>query len=206
MAAIIFDFDGTIADSFDFIVDFVAQEAGRPPLSGREKQELRGQSMARVAKHFGHPWWRLIGLFLRGRREMHRVIGRVRPFDGMPEVVEKLHAEGHELFIVTSNTVENVHKFLHHYELHKYFLEIYGGAGLFGKGRYIKGLLKEQNLGKEDALYIGDESRDVKAARKAGIRMVAVAWGFARPSDLEALAPTAIAESPEEIIKILEEW
>jgi len=205
MAAIIFDFDGTIADSFDFIVDFAAEKAGQPPLSGREKQELRGQSMAQVARHFGHPWWRLLGLFVRGRREMHKTIGRVKPFDDMPDVTKKLHAEGHELFIVTSNTVDNVHKFLHHYKLHKYFLQIYGGAGLFGKGRYLKGLLKGQNLEKEDAMYIGDEVRDAKAAKSAGIRFIAVTWGFARSSDLEALAPTAIAEHPEDIIKILEE-
>ncbi len=205
MAAIIFDFDGTIADSFDFIVDFVADEAGRPPLSGAEKQELRGQSMAAIARNFGHPWWRLIGLFVRGRREMHKVIGRVKPFDDMPEVIRKLHAEGHELFIVTSNTVPNVHKFLHHYELHKYFLEVYGGAGLFGKARYLKKLLKEQNLEKDNALYIGDEARDIKAAHAAKIKIIAVAWGFARPADLEALEPTAMAAHPEDLIKILEE-
>ncbi len=205
MAAIIFDFDGTIADSFDFIVDFVADEAGRPPLSSAEKQELRGQSMAAIARCFGHPWWRLIGLFVRGRREMHKVIGRVKPFDDISDVIKKLHAEGHELFIVTSNTVDNVHKFLHHYELHKYFLEVYGGAGLFGKARYLKKLLKEQNLEKSDALYIGDEARDVKAAHAAKIMIIAVTWGFARPADLEALEPTAMAEHPEDLIKILEE-
>ncbi|HET7059768.1 MAG TPA: HAD hydrolase-like protein [Candidatus Saccharimonadales bacterium] len=205
MAAIIFDFDGTIADSFDFIVDFVTQEAGQAPLSGQQKQELRGQSMAAIARNFGHSRWRLLGLFVRGRRQMRKVIGQVKPFDGITEVIEKLHAEGHELFIVTSNTVPNVHKFLHHYELHKYFLEIYGGAGLFGKTRYLRKLLKEQSLEKNDALYIGDEARDVKAAESVKMRIIAVTWGFARPADLEALSPTAMAGHPEDLIKILEE-
>jgi phosphoglycolate phosphatase len=204
MAAIIFDFDGTIADSFDYIAGFLAEEAGKPLTAG-EIETLRGQSMASIGRQFGHSWLRLLRLFFKGRRRMHTVINKVRPFDGMPDVIQKLHAEGHELFIVTSNTVENVHKFLHHYELHKYFLEIYGGAGLFGKPRYLKKLLKEQNLEKEDAWYIGDEERDVRAAKKAEMRMIAVAWGFARPADLEALEPTAIAEKPEDIIKILEE-
>jgi phosphoglycolate phosphatase len=205
MATVIFDFDGTLADSFDYIVDFVAAEAGQPPLDVAEKQELRGRSMAAIAKSFGHPWWRLLGLFVNGRKQMQKTINQVKPFDGMPEVVEKLHAEGHELFIVTSNTVANVHKFLHHYKLHEYFLEIYGAAGLFGKGRELKKLLKEQNLEKDDAFYIGDEVRDIKASKSAKIRIIAVTWGFARSADLEDAQPTALAEHPENIIKILEE-
>ncbi|HVX47822.1 MAG TPA: HAD-IA family hydrolase [Candidatus Saccharimonadales bacterium] len=204
MAAIIFDFDGTIADSFDYVAGFLAEEAGQT-LDAAQAETLRGQSMASIGRQFGHSWPRLITLFFKGRRRMRRAIDRVKPFDGMPEVIEKLHAEGHELFIVTSNTVENVHKFLHHYELHKYFLEVYGGAGLLGKPRYLKKLLKEQNLDKDNALYIGDELRDVAAAESIGLRIIAVTWGFARSSDLEALEPTAMAEKPEDIIKILEE-
>jgi len=204
MAAIIFDFDGTIADSFDYITGFLAKEAGQS-LDAPQAETLRGQSMASIGRGFGHSWPRLMMLFFKGRRQMRRAIDQVKPFDGMPEVIEKLHAEGHELFIVTSNTVENVHKFLHHYDLHKYFLEVYGGAGLLGKPRYLKKLLKEQNLEKDDALYVGDEMRDVTAAESIGLRIIAVTWGFSRPSDLEAMEPTAIAEKPENIIKILEE-
>lgn len=204
MAAIIFDFDGTIADSFDYIAGFLADEAGQP-LTVDQVEALRGQSMTSIGRQFGHSWTKLIRLFFKGRRRMHLVIDKVKPFADMPDVINKLHAEGHELFIVTSNTVDNVHKFLHHYDLHEYFLEVYGGAGLLGKPRYLKRLLKDQNLEREDAWYIGDETRDVKAAHKARIRMIAVTWGFARPSELEALRPTAIAQKPEEIIKILEE-
>jgi phosphoglycolate phosphatase-like HAD superfamily hydrolase len=205
MAAIIFDFDGTIADSFDFIAGFLADEAGQP-LEVAVVETLRGQSMASIGRRFGHSWPRLLMLFFKGRRRMRKVINHVKPFDDMAEVIEKLHAEGHELFIVTSNTVPNVHKFLHHYQLHKYFLEVYGGIGLFGKARALKNLLKDQNLEKENALYIGDEVRDVNAAKAAGIRVIAVTWGFANPAALEGLEPTAMAENPEDLIKILEEW
>lgn len=204
MAAIIFDFDGTIADSFDFIAGFLAAEAGHP-LELAQVEALRGQSMASIGREFGHSWPRLLMLFFKGRKQMQKVINKVKPFEGMPEVIRKLHAEGHELFIVTSNTVPNVHKFLHHYDLHKYFLEVYGGIGLFGKARTLKQLLKEQNLEKEDAFYIGDEVRDVNASKAAGMRVIAVTWGFANPAALEALNPTATAEHPEDIIKILEE-
>ncbi|HVV25828.1 MAG TPA: HAD-IA family hydrolase [Candidatus Saccharimonadales bacterium] len=205
MAAIIFDFDGTIADSFDFVADFLADEKGRQHLSELEKQSLRGLSMFAMARRLGHPWWRLLRLLFRGRERMGSVISRIEPFPSIPELVEKLHSEGHELFILTSNTVPNVHKFLHHHKLHTFFLEVYGGIGLFGKARGLRRLLREQQLEPQACVYIGDELRDVQAAQTAGVRVVAVTWGFARPSDLEAQKPTALAHTVDDLMKILED-
>jgi phosphoglycolate phosphatase len=205
MAAIIFDFDGTIADSFDFVVDFLAVEAGREALTAAEKQTLRGQSMASIGRGLGLSWFRLLRLFFKGRQRMGAAIDQIKPFDGIPRLLQKLHAEGHELFILTSNTVPNVHKFLHQHELHTYFLEVYGGIGVFGKAPALRKLLGEQHLEIKDSLYVGDELRDVQAAQAVAMRMVAVAWGFARPSGLEALRPTAIAETPDDLLKVLEE-
>lgn len=205
MAAIIFDFDGTIADSFDYIADFLAQEAGRGPLTAAEKQELRGRSMAAIGRSFGLSWLKLLRLFFKGRRHMHIAMTQVQPFDGMPEVIGKLHAEGHELFILTSNTVKNVHKFLHNHKLHEYFLEVYGGIGLFGKTPALRRILREQNLEKDNVVSVGDEIRDVQAAQAVGVRVVAVQWGFARPSALAELKPTALAGDPSELLAVLEE-
>jgi phosphoglycolate phosphatase len=205
MAAIIFDFDGTIADSFDYVAEFLADEAELPPLSEEQKQGLRGRSMIAMARQLGYSWWRLPGLFLKGRRRMGQIMLHVKPFDGMTEVIDKLHAEGHELFIVSSNTVKNVRRFLRHQQLHKYFLEVYGGVGLFGKAPTLRRLLKDQGLKREAAIYIGDELRDVEAAQSLKLPVIAVTWGFARPSDLEALKPTALANEPADLLRILEE-
>lgn len=205
MAAIILDFDGTIADSFDYIVDLLAEAAGRERLSAAERRALRGRSMAAIGRQFGLSWWRLLRLFFKGRRQMAAAIEQVEPFDGMPDVIQKLHAEGHELFILSSNNVKNVRAFLHRQQLHTYFLEIYGGVGLFSKAPGLRRLLKEQNLEKQNAVYVGDEIRDVQAARAVGMRVVAVTWGFARITDLKRRQPTAIANTPAELLKILEE-
>jgi phosphoglycolate phosphatase len=205
MAAIIFDFDGTIADSFDYVAGFLADEAGVGPLSEARKQELHGLSMAAMARHFGHSWWRLPGLLFKGRRQMKGVIKRLQPFSGITTVIEKLHAEGHELFIVSSNSVQNVKTFLHHHGLHTYFLEIYGGVGLFGKAPALRKLLRDQHLESKNAVYIGDELRDVQAAQSIKLPIIAVTWGFARPADLEALKPTALATTPSELVQLLEE-
>jgi phosphoglycolate phosphatase len=205
MAAIIFDFDGTIADSFDYVAGFLADEAGVGPLSEARKQELRGLSMAAMARHFGHSWWRLPGLLFKGRRQMKGVIKRLQPFSGITTVIEKLHAEGHELFIVSSNSVQNVKTFLHHHGLHTYFLEIYGGVSMFGKAPALRKLLRDQHLESKNAVYIGDELRDVQAAQSIKLPIIAVTWGFARSDNLEALKPTALATTPNELIRLLGE-
>jgi phosphoglycolate phosphatase len=205
MSAIIFDFDGTISDSFDYVLDFLTMQAKRPLLVGIERSALRGLSMVALARELGHSRLRLPILFWRGRRIMMVAIGKVEPFAGMPEVIRKLHAEGHKLFIVSSNNLTNVREFLHRNQLHEYFLEIYGGVGMFGKAPALRKLLQEQNLELGDSLYIGDELRDVEAAQSIKMRIIAVLWGFAKPEDLRTLKPTALAETPENIIKIIEE-
>ncbi len=205
MGVIIFDFDGTIADSFDFIVNLLATEAGKGPLSDEQRHELRGMSMTAIGRRFGHSWLRLLRLFFRGRQLMGDSIQLVKPFTGVPEVIKKLHNEGHELFIVTSNSVHNVHVFLHQHNLHTYFFEVYGSVNLFGKAPALRRLLRENNLDIKDAVYVGDELRDVEAAQSLKLRSIAVTWGFARPADLKALKPTAIANKPKDLVRILEE-
>ena len=202
---IIFDFDGTIANSYDYVLDFLTDQAGLVRLEGAPRQALHGQSMVAMARELGHSRWRLPILFVRGKRIITRAIYQVEPFEGMAEVVRKLHAEGHELFVLSSNNLINVRKFLHRHDLHEYFLEIYGGVGMFGKAPALRKLLKEQQLKLEDSLYIGDELRDVEAAQSIGMRILAVLWGFAKPHDILLLKPTAIAETPTDIIKRIEE-
>lgn len=205
MATIIFDLDGTIADSFDYITDFLAHEKNKQKLEPIQKEQLKGMSMLAIARKLDHKWWKMPILFMRGRRNMERAMHKMRPFDGMPELIRKVHAEGHELFIVSSNSVKNIHKFLHHQNLHTYFLEVYGGVSIFGKSPALRQLFKEQNIDPKDAIYVGDELRDIQACQSVHLRIVAVSWGFANKNDLANLKPTALVDSPTELMSYLEE-
>jgi phosphoglycolate phosphatase len=205
MATIIFDFDGTIADSFDYVADFMADEAGRGPLSDKQKDELRAKSMTTMARQLGFNWFTGTLLFFKGRRRMHKVIKDLDTFEGMPELLRKLHNEGHELFILSTNSVRNVRRFLHHHKIHKYFLEIYGGVGPFSKAPALRQLLADNNLELEQAVYVGDELRDVESAKAIGMRAIAVTWGFASKTNLKAAMPAGIADTPQQLLAILEE-
>jgi len=205
MAAIIFDMDGTIADSFDYVSDFLARQKGLAPLGAEQKQALRGLSMMGMARQLGYHWWNGPILFFKGRHQMKAAINKLDSFKGLPEIIKKLHAEGHELFVLSNNSLRNVSHFLHHQKIHQYFLEIYGGVGFFGKAPALRQLIKDHNLDIKQAVYIGDESRDIEAAQSIGLRCIAVTWGFAEPAGLKALKPTAIADTPAELMRILEE-
>jgi phosphoglycolate phosphatase len=94
-------------------------------------------------------------------------------------VIDKLHAEGHELMIVSSNNNRNIRRSLKQHHLYKYFTDIYGNAGFSGKKRAIHRILWRNKLESKDAVYIGDEARDVIAAKAAGVvRVIAADWGF----------------------------
>jgi phosphoglycolate phosphatase len=204
MAAIIFDFDGTIADTIDYFIDYLSKEANISPLSKDEKTKLYGKSLTRIARELGHPWWRLPMLYYKGRRLMEPKMKDIKPFQGMPRVIKKLHAEGHELFVISSNSVHNIRTFLRRQNLRTSFLQIYGGVVVFGKAPAIRQLMKEQKLKIENSVYVGDELRDIQAAQAVGMRAVAVGWGFARTADLVAQKPLAVAHTPEELLSILE--
>lgn len=205
MSAIIFDFDGTIADTIDFFKDFLVREAQLPPLSAVERQALHGMTLMAMARHLGHPWWRLTRLYFQGRTKMSPVIGEIQPFVGMPKVIKKLHAEGHQLFIVSSNSKHNMQDFLRLQHLDGYFVDIFGGAVLFDKRRALGRLLRKHQLDASNTICVGDEVRDVRGAKSVNLRVIAVSWGFAHAADLHAAQPTGFAATPAELLQQLEE-
>ena len=206
MATIIFDFDGTIADSFDYVTSFLERHVAKGrQLTTMERSALRGMTMAQMAVHLGSPKWRLPLLFVIGRRVMGKAIYDVPIFEGIGKVIEQLHAEGHELMIVSSNNSRNIRKFLKQHHLYKYFTDLYGGAGFFGKRRAIRSILRRNHVPARDAIYVGDESRDIEAAKAAEIRIIAVTWGFDQAEFLEIAQPTAVANQPQDIVRVLEE-
>lgn len=202
---IIFDFDGTIADSFSLIVDvFKGLTKNEQQFTPEQMNELRDLPLIAVAHRLHVPAWQVPFLLYRGRRIMGRRLKEISPFAGMPGVIEKLHAEGHELFIMSSNSKRNIRRFLKQHHMYTFFVDIKGNVGLFGKPRALRNLIHKNSFKEKDCYYVGDESRDIEAAKAVGTHSIAVLWGFARDETLIGLQPTATAAVPVEIIQALE--
>lgn len=202
---IIFDFDGTIADSFDFVTGLLIDQAGKSPLTLAERQKLfGGMSIRAMADKLGISLPKKVWLFLHGRREMTKHIAEIRPFPGIETVIKTLHARGYHIFAVSSNRNENIRIFLRQHGLSQYFAGTLGSASIVGKTMALRILLWQREVRAENCTYIGDEVGDMSAANRLHIRTVAVSWGFNSVSDLKSKKPHAVVKTPKEILKIFD--
>ncbi|HET6925192.1 MAG TPA: HAD hydrolase-like protein [Candidatus Saccharimonadales bacterium] len=207
MKTIIFDFDGTIADSFVLFVDILHKLMGRTErVSATELERLRGMSLLQAAREVHVPWWRLPLLASRGRRMMLGAIDEVHPCQGMPEALKTLHADGYQLFIMSSNSALNIDTFLKTHGLAGLIDKVYPGVSLFGKARTLRKVIRQNRFNRGDVMYVGDEVRDIQGAKRAGIKVVSVTWGYNNADILERHAPDglvyAAAELPDVVHKL----
>lgn len=200
----IFDFDGTLADSLPaFIAVFnKSVRDNKDPLTAEEIQKFREMPSRKAIKMAGIRWWQVPRLLMQGIPDFHALVPTLKPFNGIPETIKQLHKRGDRLFIVTSNTRESVEVFLAKNKLADYFEDISTGAGLFNKSRYIRRLMRIHKLKRPSTLYIGDETRDVKAARLALIKIVSVTWGFNTAKILRKQRPSYLINKPEQLLDI----
>ena len=208
MNAVIFDFDGTIADSFDQVLEFLCKECGRDitTIGAAERAELRGLSMRQLAVKVGVPGWRLPLAFLRGKSKLTKQMHTMEPFAGIEEVLAGLHAENYKLYIISSNSRRNMTRFLSEHGLGGYFIKIYPNAGWLGKSGILKRAMANHGLRPETTIYVGDEARDLIAAKVAGMPSVAVSWGFGSEEQLLKYSPTILVRKPSELLKALTDW
>ncbi len=196
---LLFDFDGTIANTIDTgvgIFNEIAPEYGMTPISREEAQELRRLNIRAALSHLGISKVKAIKIATRIRREIHERMDEVDVIAGMPEALEALFAQGYRLAILSSNSTENIGEFIARYGLAHCFEFIEGSVSLFGKSKRIKQVLKKGRIDRRDVIYVGDESRDMEAARKSRVATVAVCWGANRREALVAEGPTYCIDHP----------
>lgn len=205
---IIFDFDGTIADTFKHYIEIYnthAKEYHLPIATAEILKKAHQKSAWEIAKYLKIPLWRvpfLVNTFL---KEAQKTIGQVKPFGNIPQVIEKLNKKGYVLGIVSSNRRENIITFLKANGLESFFKFIHSETTLFGKDKVLKDVLNKYSLDPPQVLYIGDEVRDIEACRKVGVRIAAVTWGFNTNNLLTKNKPDYLVKNPKDLLAILED-
>jgi phosphoglycolate phosphatase len=199
---IIFDFDGTIVDTLELafkIYNDIAPQFGCNLVERGNKEALRAKKPQDFLKKYGVSTLKLPFLVLKMRAEISKRISEVELVTGMKPVLHEIKDAGYDLGIVTSNSSDNVKTFLKNNRLDGVFDFIFSNKHVFGKHTTLLRLLKTKNIQSRNAVYIGDETRDIEAAKAAGIPIVAVTWGFNSREILATLLPDGIANAPGEL-------
>lgn len=190
----IFDFDGTLANSliwFRRIVNELADAHGFKRIEDDDVDLLRSYDPLQIMKHLGLAAWKLPGIAAHTRRLMSAQIDEVPLYDGVDTMLASLAEQGVTLAVVSSNTAENVRRVLGA-ELVSLVKAFECGVSLFGKASKLRKVLRHTGISPTDTIYIGDEIRDVQAARDVGVAAGAVAWGYNYAAALETVAPTSL--------------
>jgi len=187
MKTIIFDFDGTIADSFPFVFEIVKELApkyGYEPLKVEEIELLRELSFQEIIKKYNIGPVKLVRMTLDAHAANARRMTETKLFSGMVETLKGLKHEGYQLAIMSSNSKKNILSFLSINKLDM-FDNVDTSISLFGKGKKLQRIIKKLGLKNSDVIYVGDEARDIDAAKEAGIRIISVDWGYNKPEILK---------------------
>jgi phosphoglycolate phosphatase len=198
----IFDFDGTLADSFPWFcaeLNTFARRHGFREIGAAEAEELRSKSTREILKTLNVPLWKVPAI----ARDMraHKAKADIRLFGGVTDALKSLAARGVTLAMVSSDSEDGIRRTMGD-ETAGLFAHFNCGASLFGKAAKIRKTLKAANVLPRDAIYIGDETRDAEAARQAGTAFAAAFFGYASREALIACKPDTLLERPEAIEKL----
>ena len=203
--AVVFDFDGTLADSYDIVLNFLLDRAGkqRSDITDEEYIRLKNMPMRSIATEVGLRHWQLVPTYFAGRRYMTKHLQQTPPFAGTEQLLRSLYEQNVPVYIVSSNSTKNIKRFLKHYSLKQYVKKSYGGAGWFGKQRALRKLAQRYRLQLVTTASVGDEVRDVVAARIARMIPIAVSWGFSDDEQMQRAEPDYWIHSVDELQKLL---
>ena len=209
--AVLFDLDGTLTDSGEGIINcavFAMERLGIPVPPREELGVFVGPPLWDTFRQFGVPSDRVdeaVEIF----RSRYVPIGKFEntPYPGIREVLEVLRAQGRKLYVATSKPEVTAREILEHFDLSRYFAEICGAT--VDKTRTSKedviAYLLSLDACRENSVMVGDTAFDVIGAAAHGIPTIGAAWGYGKTEDMVSAGAAAIARSPEDLLRIIEE-
>lgn len=205
--AVIFDFDGTLSNSGDWfltVVDHLAKRFNFRHVDDGEVEMLRHKTTREVIGYLGISRWKLPLIARYVRKLVAQNTHEIALFPGTGAMLEQLADSGIRMALVTSNAEANARAILGPVNAARF--EFYAaGSSLFGKAPKFRKVLKQMRVRPHEVLSVGDETRDVDAAREVGMRTGAVLWGYAAEEALTALEPDVLFRSHQELLSFVAE-
>lgn len=205
MKYIIFDFDGTLADStavFASAWNTLAQKYKFKGIEFKEIESLKKLSMAERSKLFDFPMYKLPMILPQFYRLYRQSLNEVYLYEGIKDVLMEIDKRGYKILIISSNSQENILEFLKMNGI-QCVSNVLCSNRIFGKDKVLKKFLKDSSSSASDVLYIGDEQRDIVACKKVGVPIIWVSWGYDSIEVIQQEEPEYKVNAPKEILDII---
>ncbi len=201
----IFDFDGTIADTRQHFFDIynqLAQEFHCQPIDADTMHAYRSLPAKAILRSIKIPFLKIPAFIRRAKGEFTKNISSVQCFTGLPEALHTLRQIDIIMGIVSSNSYDNITQFLKNHNL-MIFDFIHSTKNVLGKNVALNRVIKTNGWQKEKVIYIGDEIRDIIAAKRVGIKVASVCWGYNSEEALKIYKPDALIHDPSELLNLI---
>jgi phosphoglycolate phosphatase len=201
---VVFDLDGTLIDSREDIADALnaaLADAGLPERSLLEVERMIGGGVSvLVARALGSEHVLHAPRVVAAFREHYArwQTRKTRPYPGVPALLAQLGQAGIQCAVLTNKPEDFARAILDHLGLATWFVEIAGEAP--GTARkpdpgLLRAVLEQARAMPAASAYVGDGAIDVATARNAGVRSIAVSWGYGSREELARAAPDRLVDS-----------
>jgi phosphoglycolate phosphatase len=207
--AILFDLDGTLTDSGEGIINCASLALRHYGIPVPDRETMRvfvGPPLRDTFFKFGVPEDKLdeaVEIY----RSRYIPIGKFEntPYPGIYDLLARLKAEGHTLYVATSKPEQMSMDILNKFELTPYF-DLLAGATLDGSRDHkadVIAYLLQQTGSDLEAIMVGDTVYDVVGAAAHGIPTVGVSWGYGSVAEMEEAGACGIAHTMDELHDLL---
>ncbi len=210
---ILFDLDGTLTDSKEGIIksaQYALEKLGIEPPAFSEMFWVIGPP---IRQSFSEKFSLDEETAFRGLKFYQERFGDVgylenEVYEGVPEMLKILKDKGYRLFITTSKPTVYTEAILKHFGLYDLF-EFVSGSNLDGtrgtKAEVIRTVMDKHGLKESETVIIGDRKHDIIGGKETGIFTIGVRYGYADKGELESAGADWIANTPMDIVRIVEE-
>ncbi|WP_431026758.1 HAD hydrolase-like protein [Lysinibacillus sp. LZ02] len=205
MKYIIFDFDGTLADSNQLFMkawNLFAEQYNYDQVNADDLITSRNLTIPQRAKKYRFPMHKLPIILPKVYRYFKEHIEEVKLFEGIKEMLDTLAQKGYTIIILSSNAKENIELLLQQEQVAS-VSQVLTSSKLFGKDAVIKKFMKQQQVMPDDVLYVGDEVRDIIACNKVKVPFMWVSWGLDGFELIEKENPKYVVHTPVQLIDTL---
>lgn len=207
---ILFDLDGTLTESGEGItksVQYALEKLGQPEPDLKKLEVFVGPPLLQQFMKYAGLDEETAVRAVEYYRERYTDIGifENQVYPGVEDMLDKLRGKGYILAVASSKPERFVKKVLDHFDLTKYFHEIVGSemnGGRTSKADVIEEALDRLHMGdhRDQVIMVGDKEHDVFGARKAGLKCLAVSYGYGSEDELKKAMPLKIADSAQEVL------